>query len=292
MSMRSTGIRPHHPVSGAGHLPLSGRTTSTDRILCTASQSFQPSQPFEPPVSYSGLAAATPFLRQCLQWHCHPAAAPSGAPSSVPSGTSPATNAPPAVRPRPMPPEYIVMRAQVKLRTKLYAGAIDGKMTEQFRAAVRAFQGTQQLPQTGNLDNSTLAKLGIVTEQPSCHEARERTPHRNSFAQVVAFRRIDDDGLRGKRRDQRPDACTSASAATGCTATKALRLAANARALADFRGRPSILSRLGKHPDLARLLGYRHAGSYGSSADGEGPCRSTLGHFGGTQHWSSRPLSS
>lgn len=61
-------------------------------------------------------------------------------------------------------PEGLVMgmRVQTILKDKnLYFGAIDGLLDEITRASVIVFQGSQKLPQTGKLDNVTLAKLGI-----------------------------------------------------------------------------------------------------------------------------------
>ncbi len=55
------------------------------------------------------------------------------------------------------------MRVQLELKSrKLYDGPIDGRMSEGFRNALRAFQILQRLPDTGTMDNATLARLGIV----------------------------------------------------------------------------------------------------------------------------------
>jgi peptidoglycan hydrolase-like protein with peptidoglycan-binding domain len=57
----------------------------------------------------------------------------------------------------------MVMRVQLELRAKgIYSGAIDGKMTSDLRDAIRAFQIIQKLPETGSMDDGTLAKLGIL----------------------------------------------------------------------------------------------------------------------------------
>ena len=40
-------------------------------------------------------------------------------------------------------------------------GPIDGVLGPQTRAALRSYQKDQKLPETGRLDNETLAKLGI-----------------------------------------------------------------------------------------------------------------------------------
>jgi len=54
------------------------------------------------------------------------------------------------------------MRVQLELKARdLYAGPIDGRLTDDVRNAIRAFQIVQRLPETGTMDNQTLAKLGI-----------------------------------------------------------------------------------------------------------------------------------
>ena len=64
---------------------------------------------------------------------------------------------------KPEKPEIIVMRVQLELKAKqLFAGPIDGRITQELRDAIRAFQILQRLPETGTMDNLTLAKLGIV----------------------------------------------------------------------------------------------------------------------------------
>ena len=53
-------------------------------------------------------------------------------------------------------------RAQLELeRLGYYSGSIDGKMSAETRAALRAFQHAQSLPETGVMNKATLAKLGI-----------------------------------------------------------------------------------------------------------------------------------
>lgn len=55
------------------------------------------------------------------------------------------------------------MRAQLELLAKgLYKGPIDGKMSPEFRSALRDFQIRQGLAATGSMDNQTLARLGIA----------------------------------------------------------------------------------------------------------------------------------
>ncbi|WP_170849641.1 peptidoglycan-binding domain-containing protein [Tardiphaga sp. OK245] len=57
----------------------------------------------------------------------------------------------------------MVMRVQLELKTRgFYNGPVDGKLTQDVRDALRGFQIVNKLPDTGTMDNSTLAKLGIV----------------------------------------------------------------------------------------------------------------------------------
>ncbi|WP_187144322.1 peptidoglycan-binding protein [Microvirga massiliensis] len=55
------------------------------------------------------------------------------------------------------------MRVQMELKSRgYYDGPIDGRMSIDTRNSIRAFQLVQRLPETGNMDNATLAKLGIT----------------------------------------------------------------------------------------------------------------------------------
>jgi peptidoglycan hydrolase-like protein with peptidoglycan-binding domain len=55
------------------------------------------------------------------------------------------------------------MRVQLELKARgLYAGPIDGRLTDDVRNSIRAFQIIQRLRETGAMDNETLAKLGII----------------------------------------------------------------------------------------------------------------------------------
>ncbi len=55
------------------------------------------------------------------------------------------------------------MRVQLELKARsLYDGQIDGRLSPELRASIRAFQILQRLPETGTMDNGTLAKLGIA----------------------------------------------------------------------------------------------------------------------------------
>lgn len=77
-----------------------------------------------------------------------------------PAGRTPGAGAPPL---RPEKPEIVVMRVQLELKARgLYAGPIDGRLTDDVRNSIRAFQIIQRLRETGAMDNETLAKLGII----------------------------------------------------------------------------------------------------------------------------------
>jgi peptidoglycan hydrolase-like protein with peptidoglycan-binding domain len=55
------------------------------------------------------------------------------------------------------------MRVQLELKARgFYAGPVDGRLTDEVRNALRAFQIVQRLPESGTMDNATLAKLGIT----------------------------------------------------------------------------------------------------------------------------------
>ena len=56
----------------------------------------------------------------------------------------------------------MVTRVQLQLEYfGYYSGIIDGQMSAETRAALRAFQHAQGLTATGTMDKATLAKLGI-----------------------------------------------------------------------------------------------------------------------------------
>jgi His-Xaa-Ser repeat protein HxsA len=56
----------------------------------------------------------------------------------------------------------MAMRVQVELRAKgFYTGTIDGYMTEATKGALRRFQQSRRLSETGVMDNATLAALGV-----------------------------------------------------------------------------------------------------------------------------------
>ena len=68
-----------------------------------------------------------------------------------------------------MPPG-LVKQAQAQLRDQgLYPGAVDGIIGPKTRAALKAYQQKEGLPQTAHLDRRTVAKMNIVqsTEPPS-----------------------------------------------------------------------------------------------------------------------------
>jgi peptidoglycan hydrolase-like protein with peptidoglycan-binding domain len=56
-----------------------------------------------------------------------------------------------------------ITQAQKILKEKgLYAGAEDGRYSDDFRAAVREFQGANNLKRSGSLNRATLEKMGIA----------------------------------------------------------------------------------------------------------------------------------
>jgi peptidoglycan hydrolase-like protein with peptidoglycan-binding domain len=55
------------------------------------------------------------------------------------------------------------MRVQLELKARgFYAGPVDGRMSDEVRNSIRAFQIVQRLSESGTMDNATLAKLGIT----------------------------------------------------------------------------------------------------------------------------------
>jgi hypothetical protein len=67
------------------------------------------------------------------------------------------------VEPPPERLEIIAMHAQFELEAKGFYNAL---LTEgclpNFHSALRTFQNSQRLIETGSMDNATLSKLGIV----------------------------------------------------------------------------------------------------------------------------------
>ena len=66
--------------------------------------------------------------------------------------------------PKPTPQDVsgMVIRVQAALmRRGFYNGDIDGLLGPKTRAALRAFQRTEGIPQTGRMDIATLTRLGI-----------------------------------------------------------------------------------------------------------------------------------
>lgn len=75
----------------------------------------------------------------------------------LPLGNAHATGAPAATA------SADVRAAQQALNDRGYdAGAVDGVFGPQTETAIRSFQQTQGLPQTGTLDSATLAALGVA----------------------------------------------------------------------------------------------------------------------------------
>ena len=84
----------------------------------------------------------------------------SPAPSVIPGTTPRIERTIPKATPRDV--STMVVRVQAALmRRGLYNGDIDGLLGPKTRAALRAFQQTEGLPQTGRMDIATLTRLGI-----------------------------------------------------------------------------------------------------------------------------------
>lgn len=65
-------------------------------------------------------------------------------------------------KPTPQDVSTMVIRVQAALmRRGLYKGDIDGLLGPKTRAALRAFQRTEGIPETGRMDIATLTRLGI-----------------------------------------------------------------------------------------------------------------------------------
>ena len=85
----------------------------------------------------------------------------SPAPSVIPRTTPRIERAIP--KPTPQDVSRMVIRVQAALmRRGLYNGDIDGLLGPKTRAALRAFQQTEGIPQTGRMDIATLTRLGIT----------------------------------------------------------------------------------------------------------------------------------
>ena len=72
-----------------------------------------------------------------------------------------------------------IMQAQKMLKGKnLYTGEVDGKMNDPFRTAIKSFQETGKLKQTGTLNRATLEAMGIALTD----KQKEIPVDPNSFA--------------------------------------------------------------------------------------------------------------
>jgi peptidoglycan hydrolase-like protein with peptidoglycan-binding domain len=75
----------------------------------------------------------------------------------------------------------LVRSAQQALKDKGYdAGAIDGQMGPATEGALRSFQQAQGLPQTGDLDQRTLAALGVQGRGASSGSSASANPSATS----------------------------------------------------------------------------------------------------------------
>lgn len=79
-----------------------------------------------------------------------------------------------------------VRGAQQALNDRGYdAGAVDGVFGPQTESAIRSFQQTQGLPQTGALDPATLAALGVSDAGTAARAATESRPARATAPRVT-----------------------------------------------------------------------------------------------------------
>ena len=65
-------------------------------------------------------------------------------------------------KPTPQHVSRMVIRVQAALmRRGFYNGDIDGLLGPKTRAALKAFQQSERIPQTGRMDIATMTRLGI-----------------------------------------------------------------------------------------------------------------------------------
>lgn len=69
------------------------------------------------------------------------------------------------------------------------AGAIDGQMGPATEGALRSFQQAQGLPQTGHLDQQTLAALGVEGQGASSSSSTSTNPSTTSSTGSSAMSR-------------------------------------------------------------------------------------------------------
>jgi len=101
-------------------------------------------------------------------------------------------------------PQYaasVIRKAQATLENRGYKpGAVDGVLSDSTQAALRAFQKSENLQQTGNLNQQTLAALGIPQE-PVAEAAPTRPAVVSDLTVRDVQRRLNSRGYRAGRAD-------------------------------------------------------------------------------------------
>lgn len=143
----------------AAGTPTTVTSTANATATGSAASTNASTLPPPPPSSVNALAASHNTIPPT------PAPATAGLPSASASGALPSSQGLPAqveneLRPSPSLSVGQVTDVQAALAAGgLYRGPIDGNMSGSLRASIRDFQQIVGLPQTGNLDAETLARL-------------------------------------------------------------------------------------------------------------------------------------
>lgn len=143
----------------AAGTPTTVTSTANATATGSAASTNASTLPPPPPSSVNPLAASQNTIPPT------PAPATAGLPSPSASGALPSSQGLPAqveneLRPSPSLSAGQVTEVQAALAAGgLYRGPIDGNMSGSLRASIRDFQQIVGLPQTGNLDAETLARL-------------------------------------------------------------------------------------------------------------------------------------
>ncbi len=161
----STPMQLNGPDQFAGHRSHSSHRSHRSHYSGSSGTYRTAPSPAPPASSPSSPPAATGTPQRAAP---SPSTLPSGAvsPNSAPAtagaaqrAVPPASNAPGAATDQGL---LVAMRAQLELkRLGHYNGTIDGIVGPDTQSALRRFQQSQNLAQSGVLDNATLGKLGI-----------------------------------------------------------------------------------------------------------------------------------
>ncbi len=148
---------PAPQTSPAPALPVPTPPAVTDAELAAPQTSPEPAQPVPTPPAATDAELAAP---QTSPEPAQPVPTPPAATSPAP-GKEPSTSTALAT---PSPQNLATMAVRVQEALMLqgyYKGAIDGIPGPQTRAAITKYQKAQGLPQTGQMDTQTLARLGV-----------------------------------------------------------------------------------------------------------------------------------